>query len=67
MAKVFKCDICGGYYPYPKNIKEINRLKFENVGFLGPEEIEYFDICPDCVDVIKKVIEERMDQSLKEE
>lgn len=67
MAKVLKCDICGKCFPYPENIsKEINRIIFEIVSFGGEAEIEYFDICPDCVEAIKKTIGERINKSLEE-
>lgn len=59
MARVFKCDICGEYYPYPKGYDEINRITFRQVNHSTQHELRYFDICPDCVKAFEKFVEER--------
>lgn len=59
MAKVIQCDICGRCYHYPENFDEINRISFRQTDHITQHELEYFDICPDCVKAFEKLIEER--------
>lgn len=59
MAIVFQCDICGRCYPYSKNSDEINRISFEQVRYSTKINLNYLDICPDCVKAFEKLIEER--------
>lgn len=59
MAKVFQCDICGGYYPIPRSYDEINRISFRQANFNTQHELKYLDVCPDCVKAFDKLIEER--------
>lgn len=58
MARVFKCDICGECYPYPKGYDEINRISFRQVNHSTQHELRYFDICPACAKAFEKFVEE---------
>lgn len=63
MAFAKKCDICGVMFDYKKSVK-VNHIKLGDLDIWHGREPTYFgreayDCCPDCVDAIKNVIEER--------
>lgn len=60
MSKVYKCDICLGYYD---NISYLNiggrdypHLRINNV---SGNIVDHIDVCPDCTEAIQKTIDLR--------
>ncbi len=58
--KAYKCDICGNLYE--KNLTlTVEDGKRKKECFLVTDFTSRVDICPDCVEAIQRVIDERKD------
>lgn len=58
MAKAYQCDICGEFYLPQNNNNEkstFNRLQFMN----GAIFTASFDLCPECIDSLKRWMSNR--------
>ena len=57
-VKTYKCDICGKTFVVDENDREFMNILTGEVDKESRESKAYNDICPDCYNAIKKVIDD---------
>jgi len=66
MSKALKCDICGSFFNSLSCISDVNKNTMPNDMTIyhhaengNIKTVFDYDICPDCYNAIKKVIDDR--------